>query len=588
MAQFFVQEGEFRLDGTPFRLLSGAVHYFRTPPEYWEDRLRKLRACGLNTVETYVSWNLHEPRPGVFDFSGGLDLAAFLRLAQELGLYAIVRPGPYICAEWDFGGLPAWLLADPALRVRCCYEPYLERVRGFYRRLLAELAPCQVSRGGNVLAVQVENEYGSYGNDKQYLAFLRDLLRQEGINALLFTSDGGWENMLSGGTLPDVFKTVNFGSDALKNFAALRKVQPDGPDVCCEFWNGWFDHWGEEHHARESQEAAQAVREVLDQGGHINLYMFHGGTNFGFTAGANCYDKYEPAITSYDDDALLTEWGAVTPKYQAVRRLLLETQGLAEEEYPVPADPPLQSVGPVAMTEEADLLDQLDALGEKRSGVWPETMEALGQTAGLILYRHELTGEQEQCDLYIDGLADRAGVFLDGAYKGRLDRNDPPGSHIDLGILPEGGRIDVLVEAMGRVNYGPSLLDRKGARQIRINNQLLSHFEMYPIPLEDLGKLRFSPVGQAADPARPRFLRGTFRAARTDCFVHLPGFTKGVVFVNGRNLGRYWAIGPQKSLYLPGVWLRGEAENELIILELEGGNGRAEILDWHDIGERKN
>jgi len=587
---FRIAGGKFLLNGEEFKLYSGAIHYFRTVPEDWEDRLRKLKAAGFNTVETYVSWNLHEPKPGVFDFSGMMDIVKFLKIAQSLGIWAIVRPGPYICSEWDLGGLPPWLLADPAMRLRCAYPPYLERVRIFYETLLPMLAPMQITQGGNVLMVQVENEYGSYGNDKEYLRYVDQLLKDNGIDVPTFTSDGGWENMLTGGNVPGALATANFGSKAAQNFGVLRKYEPEGPWVCMEFWNGWFDHWGGEHHARDSKEVVQAMNEIFDDGGFINFYMFHGGTNFGYMAGANHYGKYTPTVTSYDDDALLTEWGGYTPKYHAVRKALFARQGIPEAQWPVlPAEAPLQSIGAVKLTEQAMLFDHLDVLSKPQTSVMPESMEYYGQNYGLILYRNQLEAPQDNCELLIDGLADRAGVFLDGSLKGRLDRNDAYGTKVQLGKLPKGGQIDVLVEAMGRVNYGPELHDRKGARQIRIDNQLLSHFEVFPLPLDDLSELRFAPAKAAKKSKTPVFMRGMFSTtSNADCFVHLDGLVKGLVFVNGNNLGRYWEIGPQKSLYLPGAWLKTDAPNEIIVLELEGGSAaQVKITDAHNIGKRK-
>jgi len=587
---FRIEGGKFLLNGEEFKLYSGAIHYFRTVPEDWEDRLRKLKAAGFNTVETYVCWNLHEPKPGVFDFSGMMDIVRFLQIAQDLGIWAIVRPGPYICSEWDLGGLPPWLLADPSMRLRCAYAPYLERVRIFYEKLLPLLAPMQITQGGNVLMVQVENEYGSYGNDKEYLRYVDQLLKDNGIDVPTFTSDGGWENMLTGGNVPGALATANFGSKAKKNFDVLRKYEPQGPWVCMEFWNGWFDHWGGDHHARDSKEVVQAMNEIFDDGGYINFYMFHGGTNFGYTAGANHYGKYTPTVTSYDDDALLTEWGGYTPKYHAVRKALFARQGIPEAQWPeLPAEAPLQSIGAVKLTEQAMLFDNLDVLSQPQQSVMPESMEYYGQNYGLILYRNQLEAPQDNCELLIDGLADRAGVFVDGGLKGRLDRNDAYGTKVQLGKLPKGGQIDVLVEAMGRVNYGPELHDRKGARQIRIDNQLLSHFEVFPLPLDDLSGLRFASAKDTKKSKNPVFMRGTFNtSSNADCFVHLDGLVKGLVFVNGNNLGRYWKIGPQKSLYLPGAWLKTDAPNEIIVLELEGGSAaQVKITDVHNIGKRK-
>lgn len=329
-----IKDGEFKMDGESFRIYSGSMHYFRIMPEYWEDRLRKLKAAGFNTVETYVCWNMHEPRKGEFDFTGRFDIRRFIKTAQEVGLYAIVRPGPYICAEWDFGGLPTWLLKDRNMRLRCAYPDYLQHVSDFYHRLFEEIGDLQQSEGGNIIAMQIENEYGSYGNDKEYLRYIERLMLDCGTKVMLFTSDGDDNSMLSGGTLPDVFKTLNFGSRASEIFNAMDRFHENTPKMCTEFWCGWFDHWGEEHHTRGSDSVAGEIKDFLDIDASFNFYMFHGGTNFGFTAGANCYEEYQPTVTSYDYCALLTEWGDYTPAYYAVRELLLKAQNLPETELP--------------------------------------------------------------------------------------------------------------------------------------------------------------------------------------------------------------------------------------------------------------
>jgi beta-galactosidase len=322
MARFAIDDHGFTLDGKPFRVLGGAIHYFRVPPAYWEDRLRRLKACGLNTVETYVAWNFHEPSPGEFRFEGGADIATYLETAARVGLKAIVRPGPYICSEWDLGGLPAWLLRDPGMRLRCLHQPYIDAVDRYFDRLLRELAPLQCTRGGPILAMQVENEYGSYGNDREYLTYLAEGMRRRGVDVPLFTSDGATDSMLQGGTLPGVLKTVNFGSKPGESFAKLKEYQPAGPIMCTEFWNGWFDHWGEPHHRRDPEDAARALDEMLSLGASVVLYMFHGGTNFGFWNGANYDREYQPTISSYDDDAPVGEAGDLRPKYHAVKRVL--------------------------------------------------------------------------------------------------------------------------------------------------------------------------------------------------------------------------------------------------------------------------
>lgn len=559
-----IQGDRFYLDGEPFFVHAGAIHYFRTLPEYWEDRLKKLKLAGFNTVETYVCWNLHEPQKGIYDFSGMLDLERFLQIAQRLGLYAIVRPSPYICAEWDFGGLPAWLLRDPSLRVRCADESYLSHVRDFYRELLPRLVPHQVTHSGNILMMQVENEYGSYGNDKEYLRALEAMYRENGIDVLLFTSDGPDDGMLTGGTLPEMLKVANFGSRTRNAFKKLREFEPEKPLMCGEFWNGWFDHWGEKHHTRPVKTVEWELKTFLQMDANFSFYMFHGGTNFGFTAGANHDGKYEPTVTSYDDDALLTEWGDYTPKYHAVRQILHEAMHLPME--PLPDSPELQQIGDVRLTQSASLLEQAETIGTRFTAVSPRTMEELGQNSGMMLYRTKLDGCYAPSGLFIDGLHDRAHVFLDGKPMGILYRNDAKPS-LKLPAIPkEGAVLEILVEAMGRVNYGPHLLDRKGIDGcVRLNNQQLSHWEIFTLPLDNLDRLRFSDGIGALKPA---VLRGTFRAKpNADCFVHLDGFEKGVVFVNGFNLGRYWKIGPQRSLYLPGALLR--EENELLVLELD-------------------
>ena len=292
-----IEGDQFIQDGRPIQIISGAIHYFRVVPEYWHDRLLKLRACGFNTLETYVAWNLHEPRRDQFNFSGICDIERYIRTAAEIGLNVIVRPGPYICSEWDLGGLPAWLLADADMRLRCNYRPYLDAVDSFFDALLPRLTPLQASKGGPIIAMQVENEYGSYGNDKDYLRYLQAGLISRGFEGLLFTSDGASDAMLQGGTLPDVLKVANFGSDPKGQFAKLREHQPEGPLMCGEFWAGWFDHWGEEHHRRDPQEVAGVLDEMLAMGASVNDYMFHGGTNFGFMNGANHFGTLEPCVT---------------------------------------------------------------------------------------------------------------------------------------------------------------------------------------------------------------------------------------------------------------------------------------------------
>lgn len=568
---------QFHLNGQPFRILSGAMHYFRIPPQYWADRLYKARAMGLNTVEAYVPWNLHEPRPGEFHFEGGLDLDHYLTLAAQSGLQVIVRPGPYICAEWDFGGLPAWLLADPAMRVRCAYPPYLEAVDRFFAALLPHIAPHQSTRGGPVIAVQVENEYGSYGDDKTYLRHLEKRLREGGIDVLLFTSDGPEDKMLQFGTLPHLHKVVNFGSRAEEAFTKLREYLPEGPLMCGEFWCGWFDHWGEEAHHRDAQDAAAVLNDILTYGDSVNLYMFHGGTNFGLTSGANeaPYPDYKATVTSYDYDAPLDEAGDPTPKYFAMREVLGRYTRLPD--LPLPAPAPKMALGAVRLAEAVGLFEALPVLASPIHSPTPEPMEYLGHNTGLILYRHRLTASGMRAPLTLRGLHDRAQVFLDGAPLGVLEREHHQET-LEIDIPSGGGVLDLLVENMGRVNYGANLHDRKGITNgVLLGQQLLFDWEIYPLALENLSALSFGPVQSNRGPA---FFRGTFAVEQPlDTYLALPGWTKGIAWVNGVCLGRYWQRGPQRSLYLPAPLLK-TGQNEMILLELhETREAVVELVD---------
>ena len=584
MPEFKVCADRFELDGKPFQLIAGAIHYFRVPREYWRDRLLKLKACGFNAVETYVAWNAHMPREDVFVTDGLLDIGAFLSLAQELGLYAIVRPGPYICSEWEFGGLPWWLLKyDCALR--CMDRTYLHFVDQYLDHLIPLLLPHLSTRGGNVLMLQVENEYGSYGDDKDYLTHLKDAYIQRGVDVPLFTSDGDCKWMLTGGTLSGTLPTVNFGSDPESRFEALKPYKPFGPLMCSEFWNGWFDHWGESHHTRDAASAAEDFKKILALGASVSVYMFHGGSNFGFMNGANCPDPsdYQPTVSSYDDDALLSEDGGLTPKYRLFQKALAELTGAAASAEIAPS--PKKEYGPVRFTESADVLNYaLNALQPVQNAS-PLPMEKLDQGYGFTLYSCNVSGPREEMLLRIDGLRDRAQVFVNGRFAGVMYRNDPAPA-IRISVPPEGIRLDILVENMGRTNYGPYLRDPKGILGgVRLGQQFLYGWEMRPLPFETLSGIGFSQ-GAPAFSGRPLLLRGAFDAGAAPCdtFVHLPGFKKGMIFINSRPLSRHWEIGPQRSAYLPAPFLHPGA-NTLEVLELEGyGTPQAFLRDQPDLG----
>jgi len=568
MAIFQVEGNEFTYEGKPVRLMSGAMHYFRIVPEYWEDRLRKLKACGFNAVETYVPWNFHEPKPGSFRFEGMADIERFIQVAGELGLFVIVRPSPYICAEWEFGGLPAWLLAESDIRLRCYNEPFLKHVDAYYDVLMEKLRPLLCTNGGPIIAMQIENEYGSYGNDARYLEHLRAGMVRRGIDVLLFTSDGQLDAMLQGGTLPQTLATVNFGSNPQESFRQLREYRKSGPIMCMEFWNGWFDHWGETHHTRDAAEVAAVFEEMLQAGASVNFYMFHGGTNFGFYNGANCQlpDLYEPTITSYDYDCLLNENGEPTDKYYAVRETLSRYAELGDLQLPEPIAK--KSYGRIAMTGQADLLTQLGHLSSSVRMTCPEPMEKLGQDNGFILYKTRITGPRDQQELILQEVRDRALVFVDGKYRGVIERGNKE-AKVEFAVPPEVAEISILVENMGRINYGPYLLDRKGITEgVRHGFQFLFDWEIYTLPLDDLSRLEFSKLQPKG--SGPAFFKGTLHVTElADTFLDMEGWTKGVVYINGFNLGRYWNKGPQRTLYVPAPLLR-EGDNDIVIFELHG------------------
>jgi len=551
------------------QILSGAMHYFRIRPEQWRDRLIKLQAMGLDTVETYLAWNLHEPEPRKFDFAGPLDVAAFVRLAGSIGLRVIVRPGPYICAEWEMGGLPAWLLADPDMAVRCCYEPYLAAVARYLDAVQAQLAPLQDTRGGPIIAVQIENEYGAFGTDKAYLEWLRRALIDRGFDTLLFTADQANDEALFHGGLDGVWRTVTFARDSWQAFEKAAKYQPDAARFCSELWVGWFDHWGGKHHTRS--DADRPLKNSLASDSSANLYMFHGGTNFGFMNGANIdagNGAFQPLVTSYDYDAPLDEAGEPTRKFHALRDVIAANFPLPPLDLPPPAN--RLELAPFDFTHQVRLLASLPALSRPVADIVPRPMESLGQSHGFILYRTRVTHPPGKATLRAQAVRDRAQVFVAGVEAGLLERDGPTALEIEA---PEGEFvIDILVENLGRVNYGPQVLDRKGLLGwVSLAGLQLFHWEMRPLPLSDLSALDF--VGQGT-PAGPTFFRTAIEVPEpADTFLEIEGGRKGVAWINGFNLGRYWDIGPQTSLYLPAPLLRAGA-NELIILELHPSSRR--------------
>lgn len=574
-------ENSFLMDGKEILLLSGAMHYFRTVPEYWEDRLIKLRECGFNTVETYVAWNIHEPEEGKFVFEGIADIERFIKTAEKVGLHVIVRPGPYICAEWEFGGFPYWLMTVPNIKLRCYNEPYLEKVEAYFNVLFKRLQPLLRSNGGPIIAIQVENEYGSFGNDQKYLKYMRDDIKKRIGDELIFTSDGPDHSMLNGGMIEDVLETVNFGSRAESAFEQLKLYQPKAPLMCMEFWHGWFDHWGEEHHTRSTDNVVEALEEILQQNGSVNFYMAHGGTNFGFYNGANHNEAiYQPTITSYDYDGVLTETGDVTEKFFAVRKVFEKYVDLPEMKLP-----PIiakKQYGEVQFTERVALLDSLNQLSTPQHSQAPLSMEYYGQGYGFIVYETVIKGAYGKQSMTVQNVHDRGQVYLNGKYVGLVDRISGE-SRIDVDITEEETTLQIIVENMGRINYGPSLVDFKGITEgVRMGNQFLFDWTVYPIPLNEINHLQFSNCETKEN--HPYFHRGILTVNEVaDTFIDVSNWTKGVVFVNGHNLGRYWEVGPQQTLYVPAPFLHG-GENEIILLELHNHKQGVTFVDTPVLG----
>ena len=564
----------FYLDGQEFKILSGAIHYFRIQPEDWYHSLYNLKALGFNTVETYVPWNMHEPKKGRFDFQGILDIEKFLQIAQDLGLYAIVRPSPFICAEWEFGGMPAWLLTED-MRIRSSDASYLRAVADYYDELLPRLVPRLLDKGGNILMMQVENEYGSYGEDKDYLRAIRQMMLDRDIDCPLFTSDGPWRATLRAGTLieEDLFVTGNFGSKADYNFAQMQEFFDEHgkkwPLMCMEFWDGWFNRWKEPIIKRDPEELAQAVHEVLKQGS-INLYMFHGGTNFGFMNGCSARGVTDlPQVTSYDYDALLDEQGNPTPKYFAVQKMM-------ETYYPeYPQMKPLTKesfeLRDIALSEKVSLFETLADLAQPVESLYPVKMEDLGQGYGYLLYRTEASWDADEEKIRVIDGRDRMQLFVDGKLIETQYQAEIGQDIFVAGEKKTTHRIDILMENMGRVNYGHKFLadtQRKGIRTgVCKDLHFLLNWQQYPLSFENTENIDFSKRWQ---PEQPAFYAFDFEMkALKDTYLDLSGFGKGLAFVNGVNIGRFWNVGPTLSLYIPHSLLK-EGHNRIIIFETEG------------------
>lgn len=575
---FAITEGEFRYDGNAIQIHSGEMHYARVPQPYWRHRLKMLKALGLNTVATYVFWNFHNPAPGVWDFkTGNHNLAEFVKTAQEEGLFVILRPGPYACAEWEFGGYPWWLQKNKDLVIRTNNQPFLDSCRVYINKLAGQVKSLQVSQGGPIILVQAENEFGSYvaqrkdislNEHRTYNTAIKQMLVDAGFTGPFFTSDG--TGLFDGGALPGVLPTGN-GEGNVDNLkkAVDAHYSGKGPYMVAEFYPGWLDHWAEPFTRIDEGSIAKQTEKYLQNKVHFNLYMAHGGTNFGFMAGANYNDEHDiqPDITSYDYDAPISEAGWATPKYTAIRELMKRYVT-----YPIPDVPariPVITLPPIALTRTVDLAEfrkKIKPVGNDT----PLSFEALNQGQGYVLYSRRFT-QPTQGALRVNGLRDYATVYINGRRVGELNRIE---KQYELTVdIPFNATLDILVENMGRINYGAKINDNtKGIiSPLQINDlEVTGNWLMYKLPLSEVPDLATYPA-KPAKANQPTFYSGTFEVKQTgDVFLDMSGWGKGIVFVNGHHLGRYWQVGPQQTLYLPGCWLN-TGKNEILIFEQLNG-----------------
>jgi beta-galactosidase len=559
---FAIGTNDFLLDGHRFQIRCGEMHAARVPREYWRNRLRMAKAMGLNTVCAYLFWNQIEPRPGTFDWSGQADAAQFCRIAKEEGLWVILRPGPYSCAEWEEGGLPWWLLKNPTIHLRTTDPAFLEPAKAYLHEVGRELGPLQITRGGPILMVQVENEYGSYGNDTNYMGDLREALRDAGFNVPLFECNPVGD--LKNGYRHDIFPVVNFGSDPAKAFRALRAILPQGPLMCGEFYPGWFDTWGQPHHFGNTPRYLDDLKYMLAHGESFSIYMVHGGTTFGLWSGAD--RPYKPDTSSYDYDAPISEAGWPTEKFYKTRALFSQYLLPGETLPDVPPTNGVIAIPPVQIEERAPIFDNLPKAIDDSM---PRTMEAYNQAVGCIDYRTTVPAGPA-ASLTVGSIHDFGFVFLNGKRICVMDRR-ATNFLAQLPDRPAPATLDILVDAMGRVNFGPLNADRKGIHDpVRLDGTDLTGWKIYNLPLDHkmLAHLKFKKF--RGDGEGPAFWRATLDIQRPgDTFLDMRPWGKGVVWVNGHCMGRYWDIGPTQTMYVPGPWLK-RGKNKVIILDLTG------------------
>ena len=573
---FSLGHHEFLLDGKPFQIISGEMHPARIPREYWQQRIRMAKAMGCNTIAVYVFWNYHEPEPGHFDFTtGNRDIAAFIRLCKAEGLWVLLRPGPYVCAEWDWGGLPPWLLKIPDIAVRCRDPRYMSAVSSYVAHLSKEIVSLQCDHGGPILMVQVENEYGSYANDKNYLQDLRRLWKQQGISVPFYTADGPTDFMLEAGNLDGCAIGLDGGgSDA--DFDQAARHNPDVPAFSSETYPGWLTHWKEQWQHPDTADILHQVDYLLSHHRSFNLYVIHGGTNFGFTAGANAFSptQFQPDVTSYDYDAPITEQGRPAAKYYALRSLIAR---YAPQPLPEPPPPiPVMEIPAFTLQPFTSLWDHLPPA---KLTPQPLPMEHFGQNSGMILYRTRLIGHKSG-NLSITEPHDYALVFLDGQFIDTVYRDGGQWTVKLPATTTKEPVLEILVEGMGHINFAQYMIDRKGITdRVTLNGMTLMNWETFNLPLDD-GDIRAWSAGQGARsgeqesgsggrvPTRGILFRGSFELDNTaDTYLDMSAFKKGYVWVNGHNLGRYWYVGPQRRLYCPAPWLR-KGKNEVVVLDL--------------------
>lgn len=577
MKTFEIKE-EFILNGSPVKLISGAIHYFRMMPSQWEDSLYNLKALGANTVETYIPWNIHEPVEGQFDFEREKNIFKFIEKAEELGLLVILRPSAYICAEWEFGGMPAWLLNIPNVRLRSTDNRFMEKLGNYFGHLLPKLAPYQVTEGGPVIMMQIENEYGSYGMEKEYLRQTKTIMQNCGISVPLFTADGTWNEVLDSGSMieEDIFVTGNFGSKSKENTSILRafmeRHNKKWPLMCMEFWDGWFNRWGEDIVRRDAEDLARDVKEMLEVGS-LNLYMFHGGTNFGFNNGCSARGTTDlPQVTSYDYDALLTEEGQPTEKYYAVQRVIKEV--CPDVWQAEPRCKTTKTLGGYPVANAVSLFNTLTAIAKPVKSIYPLRMEEAGSGYGYMLYKLPIKNYHRENRLRIIEASDRIHVYLNEE-KIKTQTQHEIGEDIILEEMKGDAdlNIAILLENQGRVNYGHKLNAPTQSKGIRGGVMYDIHFhqgfEQFYLEL-DAEQLNLVDYARESDYTAPSFYKFTPEITEVaDTFIDCSKYGKGVIFVNGFNLGRYWERGPHASLYCPKDLLKA-GKNEVVIFETEG------------------